>query len=246
MLAWLAWMAGCHLISSIQFPGMLHPVPELTYYYLIYQTHSGALGRTPLGIRILLIIFVFPKATEHCFRFPCLQPNSYNWRLVAGHSWLKCACFYSPQTPAWISPSDPNPSTVSHVSDLLPSPHRLPDPSVAGSVRAIPLPNSLGSLEAASTNTPVGRKSPHMTYGLFYSISSSIPAREPLLPRNHKPQWGKHRGLSCPFNEVGQEVQHPPASPPYKPFLQLQGWGHLSMSRPQEPPIAFEEMENKP
>jgi len=100
MLAWLAWMAGCHLISSIQFPGMLHPVPELTYYYLIYQTHSGALGRTPLGIRILLIIFVFPKATEHCFRFPCLQPNSYNWRLVAGHSWLKCACFYSPQTPA--------------------------------------------------------------------------------------------------------------------------------------------------
>lgn len=60
-------------------------------------------------------------------------------------------------------------------------------PVLPSSVRAILPPNSRSSLEDASTNTNVGHKSWHVIYGLFYSISSLIPPREPLLQRNHKP-----------------------------------------------------------
>lgn len=61
-------------------------------------------------------------------------------------------------------------------------------PILPSSVRAIPPPNSPSNLEDASTSTNVGHKSWHVIYSLFYSIGSLITPREPLLPRNHKPQ----------------------------------------------------------
>lgn len=61
-------------------------------------------------------------------------------------------------------------------------------PILPSSVRAILQPNSPSNLEDASASMNVGHKSWHVIYGLFYSISSLIPPREPLLPRNHNPQ----------------------------------------------------------
>lgn len=139
----------------------------------------------------------------------------------------------TPNTHLSLPPLIPTP--VLSVTYLISCLHyaACPIPVLPSSVRAVPLPDSLGNLEAASTNTDDGQQSQHLTYGLFYSISSSVPPQKPLLPRNHKPQLKEAQRFELPFQPSRPGGAASSSHPPYEPLFQLQARGaplHISSS----------------